>query len=123
MFEVEYVGGISLLKRLFCLLVVVLLYGQTALGDTHPTLEAADLEFGEYLSSSCTSCHLISGEESNIPSIVGWDMEGFIHVLEAYRNKELENEVMQNIALSLDDEEILALAAYFFTIGRDEETE
>ncbi|HHG91228.1 MAG TPA: hypothetical protein ENJ90_12245 [Devosia sp.] len=93
------------------------------MADTHPTLEAADIELGEYLSSGCTSCHLISGEQSNIPSIVGWELEGFIYVLEAYRSGELENEVMQNIALSLDDEEILSLAAYFFTVGRDQETE
>lgn len=112
-----------MLDRLFGPVLIAFLFLQPAAAETHPTLEDADLELGEYLSTSCTSCHLISGIESNIPSIIGWDIDSFIFVLESYRNKELENEVMQNIAFPLDDEEILALAAYFSTITAQEETE
>ena len=112
-----------MLNRLLGVLLIVAFFVQHASADTHPTLENSDLEFGEYLSATCTSCHLISGEQSNIPSIIGWDMKSFIDVLEAYRSKELENVVMQNITFPLDDEEILSLAAYFSTIEKTEETE
>ena len=37
----------------------------------------------------------------------------FVEVIKAYRDKRLNNAVMQNIAGRLKDEEIEALAAYF----------
>jgi len=79
------------------------------------------LEYGEYLAAECTSCHLLSGKESNIPSIIDWDPESFIAVLTAYKNKELENKVMQNIATRLGDDEMASLALYFATIKPKEE--
>jgi cytochrome c553 len=73
-----------------------------------------DKAFGEYLSSLCVTCHQISGQSTGgIPPIVAWPDEQFIAVLNSYRWKERENEVMQNIAAQLGDEEIAALAAYF----------
>ena len=39
--------------------------------------------------------------------------EHFIQVIKAYREKRLDNAVMQNIAGRLKDDEIEALAAYF----------
>ncbi len=75
-----------------------------------------DLEYGEYLSSECTACHLLSGRQSKIPTIIGWDQGAFITVMRAYRDKKLKSEVMQNIAFRLGDEELKSLAAYFATI-------
>jgi len=77
---------------------------------------APDLEYGEYLASECTTCHLLSGKQSNIPAIIDRDPELFIAMLEAYKSRDLENEVMQNIAQRLGASEMESLAAYFATI-------
>jgi cytochrome c553 len=77
---------------------------------------AQDVEYGEYLSNQCTTCHQLSGKDNGIPAIVGWDAESFIAVLGSYKRKERENKAMQTIAASLGDEEMAALAAYFATL-------
>lgn len=77
---------------------------------------AADVEYGEYLSSECVTCHRPDGQETNIPDITGWDPESFIAVLRAYKTKERENKVMQTIAGALTDEDMKSLAAYFATL-------
>jgi len=100
--------------RNFALALVAALYSPSALAEV-------SLEYGEYLASECTGCHLLSGKESNIPSIIDWDPESFIAVLSAYKNKELENKVMQNIATRLGAEEMQSLAQYFATIKSKED--
>ena len=97
------------LWRLFVLMLGGLTISNAAFAE-------ADLEYGEYLSSECTGCHLLSGKESNIPTIINWDAQSFVAVLQAYKNKELENKVMQNIATRLGQDEIESLAAFFATI-------
>lgn len=77
---------------------------------------AADRELGEYIAGQCTTCHRTSSDAVAIPSIAGWDEQSFIVVMQSYKKKERTNEVMQNIAGSLTDEEIAALAAYFATV-------
>ena len=69
--------------------------------------------FGEYLSSQCVTCHQASGADKGIPSIVGWEPIQFVAVMTAYKERELQNPVMQNIAGQLSREEIEALALYF----------
>ena len=97
------------LMRNFTLALIATLHSQSALAEV-------SLEYGEYLSSECTGCHLLSGKESNIPSIIDWDQKSFIAVLAAYKSKELENKVMQNIATRLGADEMASLAQYFATI-------
>ncbi len=73
------------------------------------------LEYGEYLSGECTSCHR-DGSNENIPPIVGWPVESFVAVMNAYKKGERDNKAMVSVAKSLDDEQIAALAAYFATL-------
>lgn len=75
-----------------------------------------DVEYGEYLSSECTSCHQADGANDGIPSIVGWDEEAFRYSMLDYRTKLREHPVMNMIAGRLSDEEIAALSAYFATL-------
>ncbi len=90
----------------------------TAVGTDHTvdpeilTL-VGDAEYGEYLSSECTTCHQASGGDDGIPSIVLWPEEDFVTAMHAYRDKVRPNQVMQLIAGRLSNEEIAALAAYF----------
>lgn len=72
-----------------------------------------DPEYGEYLSSECTTCHQTDGAYDGIPSVVGWPQEDFVIAMHAYRRKIRPHPVMQMMAGRLSDEEIAALAAYF----------
>ena len=72
-----------------------------------------DAEYGEYLSSECTTCHQIDGADAGIRSIVFWPEPDFVVAMHAYKNKRREHPVMNMIAGRLNEEEIAALAAYF----------
>lgn len=72
-----------------------------------------DPEYGEYLSSECTTCHQVSGSDNGIPSIVMWPEEQFVTAMHAYKDKVRPNQVMQLMAGRLSNDEIAALAAYF----------
>ena len=74
---------------------------------------AADFELGRYLSSECVTCHRGASAQGAIPNIYGLAEPTFAEVLKAYREKKLSNEVMQNVAGRLSDEDIAALATYF----------
>lgn len=74
---------------------------------------AEKLAFGEYLSAECVTCHQATGADKGIPSIVGWEPIQFVAVMTAYKDRDLQNPVMQNIAGALTTEEIEALALFF----------
>jgi cytochrome c len=83
------------------------------IGANGPVI-AADRAFGEYLSSECVTCHRANAPAAQaIPRINGWPENQFIAVMNAYKDKQRENPVMQTIAGRLNVEEIAALAAYF----------
>lgn len=78
-----------------------------------------DKAFGEYLSSLCVTCHLPTGKAvGGIPPITGWPEDQFVAVLNAYRWKDRDNEVMVTVAAQLTDAEIASLATYFAVLPR-----
>ena len=83
--------------------------------DLDPTILAlkGDPEYGEYLSSECTTCHQASGADAGVPSIVAWPDDDFVIVMHAYKRKLRVHPVMQMVAGRLSNDEIAALAAYF----------
>lgn len=98
-------------------LPLLILTGAVHVGNA----KADDIEYGEYLSSECVTCHEAGAETTEkIPSIEGWDKASFVAVMKSIRAKEQESKVMQTIAASLDDEQINALAAYFATLKSTE---
>ena len=98
--------------RLFWQTVLILLF----LGAVNTARANDQVAFGQYLSGECVTCHQTSGADKGIPSIVGWDTEAFVAVMNSYKNKERENKVMITIAGALSDDEIAALAAFFATL-------
>lgn len=72
-----------------------------------------DAEYGEYLSSECTTCHQLDGDNDGIPAITGWPDEDFVVAMHAYKEKIRPHPVMQMMAGRLANDEIAALAAYF----------
>jgi cytochrome c len=92
--------------------VIVLVLGVTV------AARSGDVELGRYLAAECMSCHRAATSTSAIPNIFGMPEPTFAEVIRAYRDKRLENPVMQNIASRLNDEEIAALASYFSTTAK-----
>ena len=72
-----------------------------------------DPDYGEYLSTECTTCHQTSGDYDGIPVITGWYDEDFVLAMHAYKRGIRKHPVMQMMAGRLSDEEIAALASYF----------
>ena len=89
------------------------------LPDLDPAILAieGDPEYGEYLSSECTTCHQRDGGDGGIPGIILWPAEDFVVAMHAYKQKKRPHPVMQMMAARLSDEEIAALAAYFATLN------
>lgn len=78
------------------------------------TQAAGDRALGEYLSSECATCHQTSGRQAGgVPAIIGYPADQFVALMDAYRQRHRENEVMRTIAARLSDDEIAALAAYY----------
>ena len=85
-------------------------------GVTLENAAAGDRELGQYLSSECVTCHSASGQNTQgIPQISGWPEDQFVAVMNAYRDKQRDNPVMQTIAGRLEADDIAALAAFFRT--------
>lgn len=76
-------------------------------------LSAADAEYGEYLSGECKTCHHKKGLNKGIPAINNLEINTFVNIMRAYKSKEVESQVMQMIAGSLNENQILSLAIYF----------
>lgn len=72
-----------------------------------------DPEYGEYLSTECTTCHQVDGSNDGIPAITQWPQEDFVIAMHAYKRKLRPHPVMQMMAGRLSDDEIAALAEYF----------
>ena len=92
----------------------------SAMSLTSPASAQGDIEYGEYLSSECVTCHQAKDVDAKIPVINGMEAEGFVALMEAYRNEELDNPTMRTIAKRLTDEDIAALAAYFASLPEPE---
>ncbi|PTM43494.1 c-type cytochrome [Bosea sp. 124] len=85
--------------------------GMASAGRAHA---AGDRALGEYLSAECATCHQISGrQQGGIPAIVGHPADQFVALMESYKDKHRDSQVMRTIAGRLSREEIEALATYY----------
>lgn len=75
-----------------------------------------DKDWGEYLSSECTTCHQLDGDYDGIPPIISWPEDVFVIAMHSYKEKIRPHPVMQMMAGKLSNDEIAALAAYFGSI-------
>lgn len=71
-----------------------------------------DPDYGAYLVQECTACH-VAGGTTAVPAIDGIAPGYFRLAMEEYAQGARENAAMVNVARSLGDEELAALAAYF----------
>ena len=80
-------------------------------------LNGADVDYGEYLSGECVTCHSQKGVDKGIPVINGLDAEVFATVMHSYKVGDIQHPVMQMVAGRLDGEQIASLAVYFATVS------
>ena len=71
------------------------------------------LEYGEYLSSQCSTCHRLEAFEGGIPPLGYLPRDYFVIAMKEYKSGRRLNPAMVSVANSLSDEEIEALAAYY----------
>ena len=76
-----------------------------------------DIDYGEYLSSECTTCHHAQGLDEGIPSITGWPVESFVWALHSYKSGARKHPIMEMITQRLSNEEIASLAIFFESIN------
>ena len=77
----------------------------------------ADVDYGEYLAQECASCHRAGGQD--VPAINGYEAWQTHLALAQYENGERENDAMRLVARSLDEEQKIAVAAYFATLDAE----
>ena len=94
-------SGVAALVAFVCLV---------ALHDT--AASEPDLELGEYLAAECTGCHRADAINQGIPTIYGMPPVLFAQAMAQYLDGTRSNEIMRNVARSLSEEDIDALAAY-----------
>ncbi|MFM1891528.1 MAG: hypothetical protein RLZ44_605 [Pseudomonadota bacterium] len=80
-------------------------------------------EHGRVKANTCLGCHAIPSYSNAYPNYhvpkVGGQNEGYIiSALLAYRNGTRSHETMQGNALSLSDQDIADIAAFFSSAGR-----
>lgn len=83
-----------------------------------PAPSAAEelFEYGEYLSSQCSTCHRLDAYEGAIPPLGHLPRDYFIVAMREYKSGRRSNAAMVSVANALSDEEIEALAVYYSSI-------
>jgi cytochrome c553 len=80
-------------------------------------VSAADITAGEKKAETCGGCHGPKGNSSNPqwPNLAAQQSNYIINQLNAFKNGNRSNPVMQPMAANLTDEDIANLAAYYST--------
>ena len=76
-----------------------------------------DIDYGEYLSSECTTRHHAQGIDEGIPAITGWPIESFVWALHSYKSGARKHPIMEMISQRLSNEEIASLAIFYESIN------
>jgi len=93
--------------------------------STFPGLVLADGDAGKgkIKSYTCTGCHGIPGYNNvyptyKVPKIGGQNYAYLVSALKAYANGERKHSTMNDQAISLNDQDIQDVAAYFASLGQ-----
>jgi len=79
-----------------------------------------DLEYGEYLSNDCTSCHSLYVDRDRIIALAGLPEDFLNQTLRSYRAGERDNQAMTTVAKSLSDDDIVSVAAWLSSLEKKE---
>jgi len=76
---------------------------------------AGDYDNGKRKAQACVACHGVDGNSENIiyPKLAGQYQNYLIHSLNAYKNGERDNAIMNGFAATLSEQDILDISKYF----------
>ena len=77
--------------------------------------QAAGVERGALLTTSCFSCHSIDAT-GNMPNLVGYPRDLLVSQMQAFKDGSRPGTIMNRLAKGYTDEEIVQMADYFATI-------
>jgi len=102
-------GACRALPRIISGALLILL-----LGSALPAL-AGDAAAGKEKSATCAACHGADGLGTSpiYPILAGQYEDYLVHSLRAYRDGSRKNAIMAGLAMTLTDEDIEDLAAYY----------
>ena len=82
---------------------------------TNPILAAGDAEAGQAKSATCMGCHGLAGNStiSNFPKLAGQGKAYIVKQLQYFKSGERGNAMMAGVALSLSDQDMEDVAAYY----------
>ncbi len=105
------------------LMLSLALAGLAALSSP-PVLAAGDVKAGEQKAAMCIGCHGIPGYQANfpevhrVPMISGQNAEYIVASLQAYAKGERKHPTMRGIAISLSEQDMADLGAFYQQHGR-----
>jgi len=82
---------------------------------TNPILAAGDAEAGQAKSATCMGCHGLAGNSTipNFPKLAGQSEAYIVKQLQYFKSGERGNAMMAGVALSLSDQDMEDVAAYY----------
>ena len=96
---------------IFTIMVIVM----SSLFSPKSIYAKGNIEQGQAKSMLCAACHGPDGNSMNPdwPSLAGQHEKYFISTLKAYKNKSRNNAVMYPLVMTLSDQDMIDLAAYY----------
>ena len=82
---------------------------------TNPILAVGDAEAGQAKSATCMGCHGLAGNSTipNFPKLAGQGKAYIVKQLQYFKSGERGNAMMAGVALSLSDQDMEDVAAYY----------
>lgn len=103
--------------------IFVMILALSALASTSIAAHAQDAKAGAKKASMCIGCHSIEGYQSSfpevhkVPMISGQNAKYIVAALNAYKKGERKHPTMRAIAVSMSDQDMADLAAYYESHG------
>lgn len=108
--EREMKESMAKFSSIFCFTIIILLSSSSLMAKGDP-------DVGKAKSLVCSACHGQDGNSINPdwPSLAGQHEKYLIQSITAYKNQTRKNAIMYPLAMSLSDQDIEDLAAYYHT--------
>jgi cytochrome c553 len=95
--------------------IVIILASILITSLSNPILAAGDAEAGQAKSATCMGCHGLAGNSTipNFPKLAGQSEAYIVKQLQYFKSGERGNAMMAGVALSLSDQDMEDVAAYY----------
>ena len=95
--------------------IVIILASILITSLSNPILAVGDAEAGQAKSATCMGCHGLAGNSTipNCPKLAGQGEAYIVKQLQYFKSGERKNAMMAGVALSLSDQDMEDIAAYY----------